>query len=230
VAISHGRPRAGSGARSSGEDTTARRMVDIAVALTLLIALAPLIALIGLAVWSTSPGPALYQQPRVGRNGRIFHILKFRTMGVGADGRGALVGGRADPRITWLGRLLRPTRLDEIPQLINILRGEMSLVGPRPEVERYVRRYTRDERRVLSVRPGVLGPGALLFVDQQRELDTATDPEAHYVDHHLHDKLAYDLAYLGHRTVLADIRLGLRAVVLLTGLSKVSRRRAVSSP
>ena len=202
-----------------GADTRLRRLVDVAVAVVATLVLVPLFLLIAVLIRLGGPGPILYRQPRVGRGGQTFVIWKFRTMSVGADRAGALVSGRADPRITPVGGLLRPTRLDELPQLINILRGDMTLVGPRPEVERYTRYYSEEERRVLTVRPGVLGAGALLFVGSQAdELDVAADPEAHYIRHHLHPKLACDLAYLDDRGLFADLRLGWRTVLVLAGV------------
>jgi lipopolysaccharide/colanic/teichoic acid biosynthesis glycosyltransferase len=204
-------------------DTAVRRAVDIGVAVVGLCVLAPLLLVVWAAVRVSSPGPGFFRQNRVGRLGRPFRIWKFRTMAAGADRTGALVSGPGDTRVTRLGRFLRPTRIDELPQLINILRGEMSLVGPRPEVERYLQYYSESERAVLAARPGVLGPGALLFVERQAsELDVVDDPEQHYIRHHLHPKLALDLAYLSDRGLVTDLRLALQAVELLVGRGRRS--------
>lgn len=202
-------------------DSVLRRCVDLLVAVVLLIVLAPLLLAIGMAVRLSSPGPAVYRQPRVGRSGRVFTIWKFRTMVANADRTGPAVSGRTDARITPVGRLLRASRLDELPQLVNLLRGDITLVGPRPEVERYVSYYTGVERTLLSVRPGILGPGALLFAQQQcDELDTTADPDAYYVVHHLHPKLALDLAYLVDRRLVSDLRLVARAALVIVGVRR----------
>ncbi|NIH80864.1 sugar transferase [Amycolatopsis viridis] len=194
-------------------DTRLRRAADLAVAVTALVVLLPLLVVIALAIKLTSRGPAVYRQRRVGRDGRPFLIWKFRTMVANAERIGPAVSGSADPRITRVGRWLRATRLDELPQLVNLLRGDMTLIGPRPEVERFLRYYTPAERRLLTVRPGIIGPGALLFAAaQSQELTHAADPEAHYVAHHLHPKLALDLAYLARRGPRADLALLARTV------------------
>ncbi|HJP79273.1 MAG TPA: sugar transferase [Pseudonocardiaceae bacterium] len=189
-------------------DSRLRRCVDVLVAAVSLILLSPVLMLIGIAIRLTSPGPAIYRQRRVGRARTVFTIWKFRTMAVDADRNGPSVSGKADPRITAIGKLLRGTRLDELPQLVNLLRGDLTLIGPRPEVEYFVPYYTMAEQRLLSVRPGVLGPGALLFAHEQSdELDTAPDPDEYYIEHHLHPKLALDLGYLGDRRLTSDLRL-----------------------
>nr|WP_167108373.1 sugar transferase [Amycolatopsis granulosa] len=195
-----------------------RRAADLAVAATALVVLLPLLVVIALAIRLTSRGPAVYRQRRVGRNGRPFLIWKFRTMVANAERIGPAVSGSADPRITRVGRWLRATRLDELPQLVNLLRGDMTLIGPRPEVERFILYYTPAERRLLTVRPGILGPGALLFAAaQSQELTHAADPEAHYVAHHLHPKLELDLAYLARRGLRADLALLARTVRIVLG-------------
>ncbi|MTD55127.1 sugar transferase [Amycolatopsis pithecellobii] len=189
-------------------DTRLRRGADLIVAVTALIALLPLFAGIALAIRLTSRGPVVYRQCRVGRDERPFVIWKFRTMVANAEDIGPVVSGSEDPRITRVGRWLRATRLDELPQLVNLLRGDMTLIGPRPEVERFICYYSPAERELLTVRPGVLGPGALLFAAaQSQELTVAADPEAHYVAYHLHPKLALDLAYLARRGIRADLAL-----------------------
>ena len=136
-------------------DATLRRAMDVVVALGGLIILSPVLLLIALLVKFTSPGPVFYRARRVGKGGREFDLYKFRTMVADADRRGPQLTLAEDPRVTQLGRWLRTHRLDEIPQLWNVLRGEMSLVGPRPEDPSYVSRYTKEQRRVLEARPGV---------------------------------------------------------------------------
>lgn len=189
-------------------ETALRRCADILVALVGLVILGPVLAVLMLAVKLSSPGPALYFQTRVGRGQTEFAIVKLRTMVVGSDRQGPLVTGSDDPRVTPLGRLLRACRLDELPQLVNLLRGQMTLIGPRPEVPRFLPYYTEREKALFRVRPGVIGPGALLFATEQaQELDDADNAETTYVVNHLHPKLESDLEYLAHRSMGRDLRL-----------------------
>ncbi|MFH8933316.1 sugar transferase [Streptomyces griseosporeus] len=188
-------------------DTASRRAVDVVVALVLLPFLLVLLVLLGLLVRCTSRGPALYRQWRVGRGMRPFTILKLRSMRVGADRTGPAVCGAADPRVTAVGQWLRRTRLDELPQVVNLLRGEMTLIGPRPEVERFLPFYTPDELRLLDFRPGIIGPGALYAARHCAELDGTDSAETQYVERQLHVKLALDLAYLRDRRPATDLRL-----------------------
>ncbi|WP_433508460.1 sugar transferase [Pseudonocardia halophobica] len=194
-------------------DSPARRATDLALGVLAGLLLVPVLVALALLVRTTSAGPAIFRQERVGRDGRPFTIWKYRTMVVDADRLGAAVSGREDPRVTRVGRMLRASRLDELPQLVNVLRGEMTIVGPRPEVPRFIPYYTPSERRLLAVRPGVIGPGALLFAGEQAdELDVAGDPEAFYVRHHLHPRLALDLDYLAGRGLRRDLGLVCRAI------------------
>jgi lipopolysaccharide/colanic/teichoic acid biosynthesis glycosyltransferase len=196
------------GAAGIRGDSGARRLVDAVVAGAGLLVCSPLLALVSLVVRMSSRGPAVFRQQRVGRAGRCFTIWKFRTMVVDAAVLGGAVSGSRDPRVTAVGRCLRATRLDELPQLANVLRGDMTLIGPRPEVPSFVAHYTPDERLLLAVRPGVIGPGAVLFARaQSHELDDAEDPEEIYLRDHLHAKLALDLAYLRDRRLACDLRL-----------------------
>jgi lipopolysaccharide/colanic/teichoic acid biosynthesis glycosyltransferase len=199
-------------------DTVLRRCVDLLVASLLLAFLLPPMLLIAWLVVHDSPGPAVYRQQRVGRDGRPFAIWKFRTMVADADRIGPAVGGRSDARVTRIGGRLRTCRLDELPQLVNLLRGEMTLIGPRPEVPRFLPYYTGRERELLQVRPGILGPGALLFAAEQAdELCQAEDPDSYYAAHHLHPKLALDLDYLADRRLRTDAELVLRAALVVIG-------------
>jgi len=195
-------------------DSALRRLVDLILGATGLLLALPLLAVLAVAIRATSPGPAIFRQERVGRGGHRFAIWKFRTMVADAAERGAAVSGRADPRVTCVGRWLRAARLDELPQLVNLVRGEMTLIGPRPEVPRFVAYYTPAERGLLDVRPGIIGPGAVLFAaEQSGELDEAADPDEFYVRHHLHPKLALDLDYLRTRGVARDLRMIAAALV-----------------
>jgi lipopolysaccharide/colanic/teichoic acid biosynthesis glycosyltransferase len=194
-----------------------KRLFDLLVATAGLVVLGPLLLLLGLAVRLDSRGPAIFRQVRVGRAGRPFTILKFRTMRVAesdGDGRQITVGG--DPRVTRVGRWLRSSKLDELPQLINVLRGDMSLVGPRPEVPRYVALYPPEARvEVLSVRPGITDEAALEFRDEGMLLARATDPERAYIEDVLPRKIALYRQYVRSRSFLGDLRVLVRTVAVL---------------
>jgi lipopolysaccharide/colanic/teichoic acid biosynthesis glycosyltransferase len=213
-------------------DGPVRRLVDVALSSVAVLAVSPILLLIAVAVKLDSSGPALYSQTRVGRHGKEFSILKFRSMIVNAERIGPLVTGRRDRRITRLGAVLRATKLDELPQLINVLKGEMTLIGPRPEVPRYLPYYTDRELQLLIARPGLTGPGQLVFTDREAaELDTADDPESYYINHQLHPKLAVDIAYLSHRSCWHDVKIVLGTVALMFGRADVPQvRGAPRSP
>jgi len=151
---------------------------------------------------------------RVGRDGQIFRIFKFRSMVVRAERSGRAITTAGDQRVTRVGRLLRRTKLDELPQLLNVLRGEMSLVGPRPEHPNYVRLYTPEQRHVLCVRPGITGAASVRFRNEE-ELLRGDDPEALYRDVVMPEKLRMELEYLEHRSFWTDLRLILETVAVL---------------
>ncbi len=184
-----------------------KRTFDIAFALMALVLLAPVLLLLALAVALTSPGGAFFRQVRVGRGGRTFHVLKFRSMRPGSEARGQLTVGGRDPRITPVGRLLRKTKLDELPQLWNVLVGDMSVVGPRPEVPRYVELYTPEQRAVLSVRPGITGMASLDYIDENELLARSADPEHAYIHEVMPAKLALDLRYVREHDLWLDLRI-----------------------
>jgi lipopolysaccharide/colanic/teichoic acid biosynthesis glycosyltransferase len=194
-----------------------KRIVDLLAAAVGLVALAPLMATIAVAIKWSSPGPVFFRQRRVGRDGVLFWLYKFRTMR--PDPGGPAITAADDARITPIGRWLRHWKLDELPQLLNVLRGDMSLVGPRPELPRYVRLYSREQRRVLSVQPGITGPSQICFRNEERLLAAQPDPEAYYVATLLPAKLALDLDYASHACLLGDLRLGLGTVLALWGLT-----------
>ena len=181
-----------------------KRGFDIVAATLGLIVTSPLIAVAALAVKLDSPGPALFSGPRVGRDGVVFRMHKLRTMGAGADKAGPAVTAGDDPRVTKVGRFLRRTKIDELPQLWNVVRGEMSLVGPRPEHPDYVARYTAEQRRLLAFRPGITGPAALEFIDEERVL-SGGDGEAKYVEEVMPKKLALELRYVERATFASDL-------------------------
>lgn len=183
-----------------------KRAFDIIASALGLIAISPLILGVAITIKLTSAGPVFYCSRRVGRHGRQFGIYKFRTMVVNADKIGPGVTVYDDPRITRIGRLLRRTKLDELPQLINVLRGEMSLVGPRPEDPRYVALYTQEQRAVLNVTPGITSLASLRYRDEQSLL-TGTDWETLYVNEIMPAKLAIDLEYAQRPSLSRDIAL-----------------------
>ena len=182
----------------------AKRLFDIVVAALALVLLSPLLAAVAVIVRFDSPGPVFFRQERVGRHGVPFRIHKFRTMKHGAGGLALTVG--ADTRITRSGRWLRRTRIDELPQLIDVLQGTMSLVGPRPEVPRYVAFYPPALReRALSVRPGITDPVSLEFIDEGERLARAADPEREYVEVILPLKLQRAADYAERATLWSDL-------------------------
>jgi lipopolysaccharide/colanic/teichoic acid biosynthesis glycosyltransferase len=193
-----------------------KRLFDVLGAAVSLVLLAPLMVLVAVAVRLDSPGPVLFRQERVGRHGRPFRIHKFRTMQVDNSGRGPLLTATGDPRVTRVGAALRRHRLDELPQLIDVLKGDMSLVGPRPEVPRYVALYPPDLReRVLAVRPGITDPSSLDFLDEGELLARAADPEREYVDVILPRKLRRAADYADRATFATDLRVIGRTLGLL---------------
>lgn len=183
----------------------ARRSFDVVAALTGLLVLSPLLVLISIAVAATSRGPVLFRQWRVGRHGIPFQILKFRTMRQDAERLGGQLTYGRDPRITRFGAILRATKLDELPQLANVVRGDMAIVGPRPEVPRYVELYTERQRRVLDVLPGITDPASIHYRNEAELLAESDDPEATYVDVIMPHKLELNLTYLERRTFWSDL-------------------------
>ncbi|HET8604810.1 MAG TPA: sugar transferase [Marmoricola sp.] len=198
-----------------GMNSVVGSVVDRLVAGLALLVLTPLLLLIALAVRVSSPGPVVFRQRRVGRHGRTFEIYKFRTMVDGADRMAANVSPDGDPRVTPVGRVLRSWYLDELPQLVNVLKGDMSLVGPRPETPEYVARYTPAERAVLSVRPGLAGPSTLAFMHEAELLAASGDARAHYETVLLHQRVQEDLRYLEERSLGYDMRLLSRQVMAI---------------
>ena len=199
---------------------TRKRAFDIAVALVVLIVLAPLLTLVAAAIKLSSRGPVFFKQERIGRGGRRFKMVKFRTMVANAERLGPNVSATQDRRITAVGRVLRRCFLDEAPQLLNVLRGDMSLVGPRPETPEYVSLLSPGQRRVLSIRPGMTGPSTLAFSAVEAEiLAMQEDPDRYYRDYLLHDRISADLAYIERASLGADLRiLGRTALLVVSGL------------
>ncbi len=185
----------------------ARRLFDLFAAILGLLVAAPLFLFVAVAIRLDSPGNPFYGGRRVGRNGRVFRMWKFRTMVANADRIGGGITGKGDARITRLGALLRRTKLDELPQLVNLLTGDLTLVGPRAEVPSIVERYTPEQREVLQVKPGITGPGQIHYTtDQEGSIPDGVDPDVYYVEHLLGPKLAIDLDYIRRRTLRTDLR------------------------
>jgi lipopolysaccharide/colanic/teichoic acid biosynthesis glycosyltransferase len=201
-------------------DKILKRSFDIVVSAVALILLAFPFAVIALAIKLSSAGPVFYQQQRIGRGEQPFCFYKFRTMHVRGDGPLITVGG--DPRITQVGRALRRWKLDELPQLWNVFRGDMSIIGPRPEVERFVRYYTPEQRRLLQQTPGLAGLSQLIYPHEADVLQGYPNPEEVYRQHLMPKKLTVDLEYERHRTFWSDLLL-LAEIILLSLLSKSYR-------
>lgn len=201
-----------------------KRAFDIAFSGAVLLLLAPLLAALAVWVRRDSPGPAIYRQERVGRQGRPFCIYKFRTMHVGADTTGPLITVGADARITRAGHWLRRTKLDELPQFANVLRGDMSVVGPRPEVPKYVALYPADiAAQVLSVRPGITDLASLVYRDESAILARSANPERTYVQEILPAKLQYACQYVQSRSLWMDLSIIARTAAAVLAGSRAGR-------
>ena len=184
-----------------------KRLFDIFASGIGLIVLCPLFLILAIWIKLDSKGPVFYRQVRVGRNNKDFRIFKFRSMRVGAD-KGSLVtiGGR-DPRITRSGYFIRKFKFDELPQLINVFLGDMSLVGPRPEVRHYVDYWTDEQMHVLDVRPGITDPASIKFRNENELMEKAEDPEKYYIEVIMQEKLKLYLEYVQNQSFWGDIRL-----------------------
>ena len=214
----------GAGAVSSRQSATSgasagiyvrygKRVLDLFLSAIGLLVLSPVLAWIACCIKLTSPGAVLYRQIRVGQNGRPFQILKFRSMLVDAPTPGSGITVSGDKRVTRVGRFLRRHKLDELPQLWNVLRGEMSLVGPRPELPIYVDAYTPQQRLVLSARPGITDPASLAYRHEEEILASHADPEAFYRSEILPDKLARNAAYIQAASLKGDLHIILETLL-----------------
>lgn len=189
-----------------------KRAMDVVVSAAALCVLWPLYLIIALAIVIDDPGPVFYRQVRVGRGGKPFRIFKFRSMVVDADKKGLEITVGHDRRITRVGAFLRKTKLDELAQLLNVLCGQMSFVGPRPEVPRYVELYTPYQRQVLLVRPGITDYASIAYRHENDLLDAAQDPERMYIEQIMPAKIELNMKYLREISPAADIRLILKTV------------------
>jgi len=184
-----------------------KRFSDILLSFVGLLLLSPLLLFIWIIVALDSPGGGFYIQVRVGKNGKDFRLLKFRTMRTGADKSGLLTIGGRDARVTRPGYLLRRSKLDELPQLLNVLMGDMSLVGPRPEVRKYVNLYTSEQLLVLSVRPGITDYASIEYAQENELLARSTDPERTYIEEIMPAKLELNRKYIKEKGAFKDLKI-----------------------
>ena len=177
------------------------RFCDIVLSCLGLLLLSPLFVVVAVWIVIDNPGPIFYRQMRVGKDGKDFGLLKFRSMRIGADKESLITIGEHDSRITRAGYYIRKYKLDELPQLWNVLVGDMSLVGPRPEVRKYVDMYTDEQRQVLTVRPGITDYASIEYIDENRILAQAEDPDRTYIEEILPAKIALNMRYIKHQTL-----------------------------
>ena len=192
-------------------------LCDIVFSLFGLLILSPFFLIVALWIVIDDPGPVFYRQQRVGKDNKDFGLLKFRSMRVGADKMSLITIGDRDPRVTRAGYYIRKYKLDELPQLWNVLIGDMSLVGPRPEVRRYVDLYTPEQQQVLSVRPGITDYASIEYIDENTLLAQAEDPDKTYIEQIMPAKIALNMRYINHPT------LGEYFKIILLTLSKIIR-------
>lgn len=191
---------------------SAKRIIDFTLALGGLTILSPMLIVVALFIKLDTAGPVLYQGNRVGLHGKPFKMMKFRTMVVGADKLGGSSTPNDDPRITRVGKFLRRYKLDELPQLLNVLRGEMSFVGPRPQVQWAVDLYTEEERRVLTVRPGLTDYASLKFADEGEILKGSTNPDKDYMEKIYPEKMRLGLEYIEKQSLWTDLHIILQTI------------------
>ena len=184
-----------------------KRIFDVVASSCGLLVLSPLFLVLAIWIKIDSKGPIFYRQVRVGRNNRDFRLFKFRSMRVGADKQGLITIGGRDPRVTRSGYYIRKYKLDEFPQLINVFIGDMSLVGPRPEVRKYVDMYTPEQMHVLDVRPGITDMASILYCNENDLLEKSEDPDKFYIEVVMQDKLRINIDYVVHHSFLFDLKL-----------------------
>lgn len=194
-----------------------KRIFDVTASGLGLLLLSPLFLIVAIWIRLDSPGPVFYRQTRVGRYNKDFRLFKFRSMRIGSDKKGLITVGGRDPRVTRSGYWIRKYKLDELPQLINVFKGDMSLVGPRPEVRKYVDLYTPEQLHVLDVRPGITDMASIRYRNENELLEQAADPEQFYRDTVMQDKLRINLEYVSDHSFFKDIR-----IILMTFKAVVS--------
>jgi len=190
-----------------------KRIFDFICSTLGLIVLSPVLLAITIKIKTGSDGPVFFKQIRVGENNEEFEILKFRTMVVDAEKLGRQITVGNDNRITKIGAFLRKYKLDELPQLINVFKGDMSLVGPRPEVPRYVKLYNEEQRKVLEVKPGITDLASIRYRDENDLLGEAEDPDTFYINTIMPDKLALNLEYINNNNIFVDIYIILKTII-----------------
>jgi len=195
----------------------AKRLFDLCATIAGLVVLGPVLLIVALLIKLDDGGSVFFRQERVGRAGRAFRVWKFRTMIPDAERRGGALTVGDDPRTTRVGRWLRHSKVDELPQLFNVLAGEMSLVGPRPEVPCYVARYSADQRRVLDLVPGITDPASIAYRRESELLARAADPERYYVTAVMPDKIRINLTYAAHANRWTDLKVVLETLGRLHG-------------
>jgi len=193
-----------------------QRAIDILVATVVLLLLAPIFLIVSLMIVVESPGNPFYRGWRIGKDGKRFRMWKFRTMVTGADRMGGSIAAIGDPRITRVGQFLRATKIDELPQFFNLLLGDLTLVGPRPEDPAIVAHYTPEQMQTIKVKPGITGPGQIYYTtDQVESIPQDVSADEYYLEHLLEQKLRRDLDYLKGRTPLSDCQVVWQTIVLM---------------
>lgn len=197
------------------------RALDIMASGALLVLLSPLLLVTALLIRIESPGGALFRQERVGRGGSLFTIYKFRTMRPPREGEGVKLATKDDDRITALGRFLRASKIDELPQLLNVFRGDMTLIGPRAETPNFIPYFTAEQREILKVKPGLTGPGQIHYtVHQASRIPEGADANRIYIEEILPEKLAIDLDYVRHRSLWVDLKVLARTFLVVATLGR----------
>lgn len=192
-----------------------KRIFDLVFSIAGLILLSPVFLIISLLIKIDSKGPVFYRQLRVGKNNSDFRLLKFRTMKTDSDKNGLLTVGGRDARITGAGYYLRKFKIDELPQLLNVAAGEMSFVGPRPEVRRYVDLYDDEQRKVLNVLPGITDVASIKYRNENELLEKSEDPESYYIDNIMPDKLKLNIDYIEQRSFTNDLKVIFKTLITI---------------
>lgn len=190
-----------------------KRLFDLISSLLVLIVLSPIILIISLFIVLDSKGGVFYKQERIGKNGNPFLLYKFRSMRTGSDKKGLITVGASDNRTTSVGRFIRKYKLDELPQLINIIKNDMSVVGPRPEVNKYVKLYSKEQLRVLEAKPGLTDLASLAYINENEVLGKAEDPEKTYIEEIMPAKLKLNLEYIEKQNIAFDLKIIFRTIV-----------------